>query len=139
MEQTPNRRKPAPKPNNALGSLLVSVVLGVCIFFACSTVAGCVKKLSAAVEAQTFASSYASPSNLTVSSTADKKYLTETEAAAYLNMPVEEIKAAITKGEIEQYVKTSSGYTISVDQLDKFFGQKAYDTMTSNNSSASEE
>ena len=89
--------------------------------------------------AQTFASSYASPSNLTVSSTADKKYLTETEAAAYLNMPVEEIKAAITKGEIEQYVKTSSGYTISVDQLDTFFGQKAYDTMTSNNSSASEE
>ena len=54
-------------------------------------------------------------------------------------MPVEEIKAAITKGEIEQYVKTSSGYTISVDQLDTFFGQKAYDTMTSNNSSASEE
>ena len=137
MEQTPNRRKPAPKPNNALGSLLGSVVLGVCIIIA--TVAGSVKKLTAAVEAQTFASSYASPSNLTVSSTADKKYLTETEAAAYLNMPVEEIKAAITKGEIEQYVKTSSGYTISVEELDKFFGQKAYDTMTSNNSSASEE
>ena len=134
MEQTPNRRKPAPKPNNALGSLLGSVVLGVCIIIAGSTVAGSVKKLTAAVEAQTFASSYASPSNLTVSSTADKKYLTETEAAAYLNMPVEEIK-----GEIEQYVKTSSGYTISVDQLDTFFGQKAYDTMTSNNSSASEE
>ena len=136
MEQTPNRRKPAPKPNNALGSLLGSVVLGVCIIIAGSTVAGSVKKLTAAVEAQTFASSYASPSNLTVSSTADKKYLTETEAAAYLNMPVEEIKAAITKGEIEQYVKTSSGYTISVDQLDKFFGQN---TMTSNNSSTSEE
>ena len=139
MEQTPNRRKPAPKPNNAVGSLLGSVVLGVCIIIAGSTVAGSVKKLTAAVEAQTFASSYASPSNLTVSSTADKKYLTETEAAAYLNMPVEEIKAAITKGEIEQYVKTSSGYTISVEELDKFFGQKAYDTMTSNNSSASEE
>ena len=124
---------------NALGSLLGSVVLGVCIIIAGSTVAGSVKKLTAAVDAQTFASSYASPSNLTVSSTADKKYLTETEAAAYLNMPVEEIKAAITKGEIEQYVKTSSGYTISVEELDKFFGQKAYDTMTSNNSSASEE
>lgn len=65
MEQTPNRRKPAPKPNNALGSLLGSVVLGVCIIIAGSTVAGSVKKLTAAVEAQTFASSYASPSNLT--------------------------------------------------------------------------
>ena len=57
MEQTPNRRKPAPKPNNALGSLLGSVVLGVCIIIAGSTVAGSVKKLTAAVEAQTWLAS----------------------------------------------------------------------------------
>jgi len=139
MEQSNNRRKPAPKPNNSLGTLISAVVLGISIIIAGATISGAVKKLTAAVEAQTFSSSYASPSNLTVSSTAEKKYLTETEAAEYLNLPVDEIRASITKGEISQYVKTSDGYTISVEQLDEYFNQKAYETMNNNNASSAEE
>lgn len=133
MEQTP-RRRPSPKPNPSVGILMGSVILGVCIIIAGATVSGSVKKLTAAVEAQTFSSTLSSPSNLTVNNTAPKNYFTETEAAAYLNISVDEVKAAITKGEIEQYIKTSNGYSISISVLDKYFDQKAYDTMNSGSS-----
>lgn len=138
MEQTP-RRKAVPKANPSLGILLGSVILGVSIIIAGAAVSGSVKKLTAAVEAQTFASTYSAPSNLTVNNTAPKNYFTETEAAAYLNISVDEIKAAITKGEIEQYVRTSNGYSISLSELDKYFGQKAYETMNNSSSGGNQE
>lgn len=138
MEQTP-RRKTAPKANPSLGILLGSAILGISIIIAGATVSGSVKKLTAAVEAQTFASTYSAPSNLTVNNTAPKNYFTETEAAAYLNISVDEVKAAITKGEIEQYVKTSGGYSIALSELDKYFGQKAYETMNNKNSADNSE
>ena len=137
MEQTP-RRKTAPKANPSLGILLGSVILGVSVIIAGATVSGSVKKLTAAVEAQTFASSYAAPSNITVQSSSSKNYFTETEAAAYLNMTVDEIRAAITKKEIKEYVQTSAGYSISKGVLDDYFEQKAYESLNSANSESSE-
>ena len=137
MEQTP-RRKAAPKANPSLGILLGSVILGVSVIIAGATVSSSVKKLTAAVEAQTFASSYAAPSNITVQSSSSKNYFTETEAAAYLNMTVDEIRAAITKKEIKEYVQTSAGYSISKGVLDDYFEQKAYESLNSANSESSE-
>ena len=118
--------------------LLSSVILGVSIIIAGVSVTGSVKKLTAAVEAQTFSSSYSAPSNITVNNTAPKNYYTETEAAAYLNMTVDEIKAAITKKEIKEYVQTSAGYSISQTVLDDYFEQKAYESLNSANSDSEE-
>lgn len=135
MENNNARRpKAAPKPVPVAGMLLSSVILGVSIIIAGVSVTGSVKKLTAAVEAQTFSSSYSSPSNITVNNTAPKNYFTETEAAAYLNMTVDEIRAAITKKEIKEYVKTSAGYSISKDVLDDYFEQKAYENLNAANS-----
>lgn len=131
-------RRPAPKPVPAAGMLLSSVILGVSIIIAGVSVTGSVKKLTAAVEAQTFSSNYSAPSNITVNNTAPKNYYTETEAAAYLNMTVDEIKAAITKNEIKEYVRTSAGYSISQTVLDDYFEQKAYESLNSANSDSEE-
>ncbi len=135
MEQRPNRpqgRAPQ-RGNNAMGMLVSAVVLGVSIIIAGASINGSVKKLTEAVTAQTFSSTLSSPSNITVKNTAPKNYYTEKEAADYLCISVDEIKAAITKGEIDEYIKTSSGYVIAQEKLDNFFEQKAYDTMNSNN------
>ncbi|MBQ5333388.1 MAG: hypothetical protein J6K92_09050 [Oscillospiraceae bacterium] len=133
MEQRKGTR-PAPKPVPAGASLLSSVILGVSIIISGVSVSGSVKKLTAAVEAQTFASSYASPSNITVQNSSSKNYFTETEAAEYLNMTVDEIRAAITKKEIKEYVQTSAGYSISKSVLDDYFEQKAYESLNAANS-----
>lgn len=131
-------RRPTSKPVPAAGMLLSSVVLGISIIIAGVSVTGSVKKLTAAVEAQTFSSSYSAPSNITVNNTAPKNYYTETEAAAYLNMTVDEIKAAITKKEIKEYVRTSAGYSISQKVLDDYFEQKAYESLNTANSDSEE-
>ncbi|MGN0665458.1 MAG: helix-turn-helix domain-containing protein [Huintestinicola sp.] len=124
--------RPAPITNVA-----AAAVLGICIIIAGAVVSSSLNKLTAAVSEQTFSSSLNAPSDLNITSAADKTYFTETEAAEYLKISVDDIKAAITKGEIEEYVKTSSGYTISRDKLDKYFENRAYKTMTDNNSSES--
>ncbi|MBQ7782835.1 MAG: hypothetical protein IJ368_02605 [Oscillospiraceae bacterium] len=139
MEQRAQRsRQTSPRPAPALVTLISSVVLGVSIIIAGGSITGSVKKLTAAVEAQTFASTLNSPSNITITNTAPKNYYTEQEAAAYLNLTVDEIKAAITKGEIKEYIKTSAGYSISQTVLDDFFEQRAYDTLNSANAESAE-
>ena len=136
MDQRTPPRKTAPKGNNPMATLLSSIILGVCIIIAGANIGGSVKKLTAAVEAQTFASTLNSPSTITVNNTAPKNYYTEKEAAVYLNITEDEIKAAITKGEIKEYIKTSSGYSISQDQLDDYFEQRAYNQLVANNENA---
>ena len=123
-------------PNALLAGALIlsSLILGIFILIASSGVNSSMKKLTAAVEGQTFASSFSSPSSLDVTNAPDKQYFTETEAAKYLNLSVEDIKDAIKNGEIDQYIKTSTGYSISKDTLDKYFEQAAYDQLVRNNS-----
>ena len=53
-------------------------------------------------------------------------------------MTVDEIKAAITKKEIKEYVQTSAGYSISQTVLDDYFEQKAYESLNSVNSDSEE-
>ena len=55
-----------------------------------------------------------------------KKYLTEAEAADYLNITREKVVNLITSGEITEYVKTDTGYSISVSVLDNWFDNEAY-------------
>ena len=92
------------------------------------------KKLTEEVKNQTFTSELRSPSSLTVSGGIPRNYFTVKEAAAYLNMSEDEITTALANGDIEEYIRTGSGYSISKDKLDKYFEQKAYDTMNANNS-----
>ncbi|MBQ8827350.1 MAG: excisionase family DNA-binding protein, partial [Oscillospiraceae bacterium] len=54
------------------------------------------------------------------------KYLDEQEAAAYLNLTEDEVLSLIRSGEITEYVKTGTGYSISVDVLDEWFDNEAY-------------
>ena len=134
----PNRSSQPPKRPAPIAGVAAAAVLGICIIIAGAAVSSSLNKLTAAISEQTFTSSLNSPSDLRITSAADKTYFTETEAAEYLKISVDDIKAAITKGEIEEYVKTSSGYTISRDKLDKYFENRAYKTMTDNNSSDSD-
>lgn len=130
----PRRNAPAPRPNSGILTLAGCLVLGICIIIAASIVSSPVKKLAAAVEAQTFSSSFSAPSNITVKNTAEKNYFNETDAAAYLNITVDELKAAITKKEIKEYIKTSEGYSISQKVLDDYFEDRAYQQLKENNS-----
>ncbi len=132
----PPRRQAAARPNlvNALAVVIAALILGICIVITGVTVSGSVKKLTAAVQGQNFSSQFSAPSNLTVNSNAPKQYFTETEAAAYLNMTAGEIVEAIDDGDIQDYIRTKSGYTISKATLDAYFEQKAYDTRVQNNS-----
>lgn len=134
MDQRTQSRRNAPRPNPAGITLISAAILGICLIIAGASISGSVKKLTAAVEAQTFASTYSSPSTITVNSSESKNYFTEKEAAAYLNITEDEVKAAITKGEIGEYIKTSAGYSISRNALDKYFDNRAYDLQLQNNS-----
>lgn len=138
--QRPPQKRAAPKasaPQQTV-TLLSAVIFGICLIIAAGIIKGALSDLTEAVTAQTFSSSYSAPSTITVQSTADKNYFTEDEAAAYLNLSKDDIVAAITKGDIDEYVKTSSGYSISKDELDSYFKNKAYQTLMSNNSEDSE-
>lgn len=127
-------RKPA---NPQMITLLSAVIFGICLIIAAGMIRGAVNKLTTAVTEQTFSSSYSSPSTITVKSTAEKNYFTADEAADYLNLTVDDITAAIAKGDIDEYIKTSSGYSIAKDELDSYFDNEAYQTLVGNNSSSS--
>ncbi|MBP0954915.1 MAG: hypothetical protein J6M90_04620 [Oscillospiraceae bacterium] len=115
------------RPGMGGAVIIAALILGICIIIAASTVSSSVKKLCAAVEGQTFTSSYTAPSNLSIKTGAEKRYFTEEEAAAYLSLDKGDITDAIKSGDINEYVKTSSGYVISAAELDDYFSTKAYD------------
>lgn len=135
--QTPQQRPPQKKSSSGSSSASQSVsflVLGICLIISACIIKSAVKDLTEAVTAQTFSSTLNSPSVITVKNTAEKNYFTEDEAAEYLNLSKDDIVSAITKGEIDEYIKTSSGYSISKDELDTYFKNKAYQTLVNNNS-----
>lgn len=106
--------------------LLSAIILGVFILISAIIVGSGLKKLSAALTEQSFSDSYSSPDTLTVNSPAVKKYLTQSEAAAYLNVSESEISKAIADHKIDEYITTSEGYSISIDSLDDYFSDEAY-------------
>lgn len=118
----------------AAAIVLSALILGICLIIASSILGNRVKKLTEAVEKQTFTSSFSAPSNLTVRNTPDKKYFTEAEAAEYLNMTADDIRTAVKSGDIDEYIKTDNGYVISRDKLDSYFESEAYNTRIKDNS-----
>ena len=118
-----NRQSSSSKSIN--GTFLGCIFLGICVLIAGLNIGGNVKKLSTAVTEQTFAdtNSFSAPSEITYGAS---KYLDEREAAAYLNLTEDEVLSLIRSGEITEYVKTKNGYSISVDVLDEWFDNEAY-------------
>ncbi|MCM1577995.1 MAG: helix-turn-helix domain-containing protein [Ruminococcus sp.] len=130
-------RKSSSRPVPAAATLTAAVILGVCLIIAAALVNSGLKGLTAAVKEQVFTSSYNSPSNLTVKPESTD-YFTAAEAASYLKITESEVKAAITKGEISEYISTSAGYSISKKALDEYFSDKAYAQMLNDNNSGEE-
>ncbi|MCD7731483.1 MAG: hypothetical protein LUI05_08325 [Oscillospiraceae bacterium] len=106
-------------------SFIGSIFLGICILIAGISIGGGVRKLNKTVSEKEFSdtNTYNSPEHVQMS---EKKYLTEGEAAEYLNLTETEILSLITSGEITEYVKTATGYSISVTVLDSWFDNEAY-------------
>ena len=66
----------------------------------------------------------------------NNNYMTEAEAGEYLNLSTEKVIELIANGEITEYVKTDSGYSISVKVLDEWFDNEAYQTKLKYNAAA---
>lgn len=138
MEQRNAPRRTSPRPVPAAATLTAAVILGVCLIISAAIVSSGMKKLTEAVQSKEFASSFSSPSNLTVKPESTD-YFNSAEAALYLKVTESEIRAAITNGEINEYISTSSGYSISRKALDDYFSEKAYAQLMSDNSGGENE
>lgn len=114
--------------------LLSSVILGVFILIAGLNVGSGLKKLSDTLEGKTFTDSFSSPDTISVNTSVNKKYLTLSEAAVYLNVSENDITDAIAEKKIDEYIATSQGYSISIEALDEFFSDEAYDIQKKLNS-----
>lgn len=114
------------------------VVLGICILITGFNVGGNIKKLNKTIEKTSFSDT----NNLNVPSEmkiGNSKYLTEVEAGEYLNLSTEKIIELITTGEITEYVKTDTGYSISVKVLDSWFDNEAYQMQLKHKTAATQE
>ena len=137
MSSNQNRNKPS-GTKSINGTLLGLIFLGICILISGLSIGGGIRKLNKTVTEKSFSniSNVTQPDSMKVS---EKKYLTEDEAAAYLNLTSQEIVTLITTGEITEYVKTGTGYSISVKVLDEWFDNESYQNKLAGNTSASDE
>lgn len=120
------------------GSFVGAVFLGICVLISGLSIGGGIRKLNKTLADKSFSniSNVTQPDAMKVS---EKKYLTEDEAAAYLNLTSQEIVTLITTGEITEYVETGTGYSISVTVLDDWFDTESYQNKLAGNSSDSGE
>lgn len=107
------------------GAFIGAVFLGICVLISGLSIGGGIRKLCKTMEEKSFSSinNINQPESVNYS---EKKYLTESEAADYLNLTVKEIETLLTTGEIKEYVKTAEGYSISIEVLDAWFDNEAY-------------
>ena len=130
--------KSAPHPAKRTGGInatfIGAVFLGICILIAGINIGGGLRKLNKTLDEKSIASTNTVnvPSEMNIGA---KKYLTEAEAGEYLNLSIEKIIELIKKGEITEYVETSTGYSISVTVLDNWFDNEAYQTRLRTNAS----
>lgn len=124
------------QPSLISPTVVGSLILGICIIIASSNIAGKITKLNATIENTQFASTMKVPENISVSATAQRTYLTDTEAAQYLNLSDStEVVSLIKKGEITEYIQNSKGgYSISKEALDDWF----YEQVNKNNAEPTE-
>lgn len=114
------------------GTVIGAVFLGICVLISGLSIGGGIRKLNKTLADKSFSniSNVTQPDAMKVS---EKKYLTEDEAAAYLNLTSQEIVTLITTGEITEYVKTGTGYSISVNVLDDWFDNESYQNKLAGN------
>lgn len=138
MANNRNNSAPARRSGGINATFIGAVFLGICILIAGINIGGSVRKLNKTIEEKEFASTNTmnAPSELTFG---QKKYLTESEAADYLNITRERVINLITSGEIGEYVKTDTGYSISTSVLDKWFDGEAYENKLKSNASGDDE
>lgn len=118
------------------GSFVGAVFLGICVLISGLSIGGGIRKLSKTVDEKSF-SSISNINQPDAMKYSEKKYLTEDEAAAYLNLTSQEIVTLITTGEITEYVKTGTGYSISVKVLDEWFDNESYQNKLAGNAAES--
>ncbi len=130
--------RPVKRSGGINATFLGMIFLGICILIAGLNIGGNIKKLNKTMTETQFAAN----NNITMPSEmalGDNKYLTEAEAGEYLNLSTEKIVSLITSGEITEYVKTDNGYSISVEVLDSWFDNEAYQTKLKTNAMAAPE
>lgn len=137
MASNRNNNSSRPSRGGINGTLVGAVFLGVCILIAGLNIGGNIKKLNKTLSEASFSdtNTYSVPSEYV---NTEKKYFTEAEAAAYLNLSTQQIVDLINNGEITKYVKTDTGYSIQADVLDKWFDNEAYQNTLSDSGSSSD-
>ncbi|MBR4095734.1 MAG: hypothetical protein IKK42_00345 [Oscillospiraceae bacterium] len=130
-----SQARPVKRSGGINPTFLGAVILGICILIAGLNISGSVKKLNKTITETQFAATntLSVPSEMTVG---NNNYMTESEAGEYLNLSTEKIIELIANGEITEYVKTDSGYSISVKVLDEWFDNEAYQTKLKYNAAA---
>jgi excisionase family DNA binding protein len=100
--------------------VLASIILGVFMLIAAGGVSSKLGTLNETISKTTFAgtNSFSKPSDISYS---ERVYMNVNEAADYLNMTTDEVNKLLSDGEISDYVKTSSGYSIAKKALDDWF------------------
>ncbi|MBQ3160782.1 MAG: hypothetical protein IJC04_01495 [Oscillospiraceae bacterium] len=127
--------RPVKRSGGINATFLGAVILGICILIAGLNISGSIKKLNKTVTETQFAATNTLnvPSEMAVG---NNNYMTEAEAGEYLNLSTEKVIDLIAAGEITEYVKTESGYSISVKVLDEWFDNEAYQTKLKYNAAA---
>lgn len=108
------------------GSFIGSFTVAAALIISAAIIGGNVSKLNKTVTEKTFSSSFAAPSDINVSTGAERRYLNEAEAVSYLNLSSsEELRGYISNGEITGYIiNTGGSYSFDREALDKWFAQK---------------
>ncbi len=129
MTNNARPQRSAPRSKNINGGFIFigAVFIGICMLIAGAFISAKIGKFEETMLAKTFSdtNTFNSPSELTH---IDKKYLTEVEAAYYLNISEAKMLDILQSGGINEYIKTETGYVISVKVLDNWFENEAYQT-----------
>lgn len=130
--------RPVKKTGGINANFIGMVFLGICMLVAGLSIGGNIRKLNKTIEEKNFAASstFSVPDSMGVS---QKKYLSEQDAAVYLNISSEKVVSLITSGDINEYIKTDTGYSIAVDVLDEWFDNESYQTKIRSNAVSSPE
>jgi excisionase family DNA binding protein len=118
--------------------IIAAIVFGIFLLIASGNIGKSIAALNTTLTEKNFSdsNSYSAPSDVTYS---EKMYYTEAEAAEYLGITAERVKALITAGEIPEYIRTDAGYVVSKTILDEWFENESYQARVSSGNADSEE
>jgi excisionase family DNA binding protein len=117
--------------------IIAAIIFGIFLLIAAGNIGKSITELNKTLTDKNFSDSntYATPSDLTYE---EKNYYTDVEAAEYLGITAERVKALIAAGEIPEYIKTDAGYVISKTILDEWFENASYQARITSGGDGSE-